>query len=482
MLKKLMLFLLPVCASVTSGCVSTPPLSEATGAEHSEIMIRDVVVRVKCELSEAFDEKVEQREFRWLASWTAHTDLTLQINDDAGISPVGTFTKFLGRSSTGALKTAKGKSEAPLASVVNTFTLTANANLNGQAVRAETVSFTIALDELKLWRKELDRREANLPPEKRTCNTDGETGVTGNLGLKEWVDSAFYPVSDGQLQAGIHPYGSAGKSAGAQGPSTAGPPKKAEVVLTRDYIAKKADEWKKELAQLQSQTKVSFDKIDTAIQNMATADADLQNKLKVLNDSNYDAVLAPYLKKAYADSKSYEKYLKDHKSYADKCTAYKTNLDSAANLLTDLQTELNKPGGDVPVPMEIAYNKLSDAMDDIHANNYPKQSAACATALTQAAGQAAKNANALPNQIDPPIDSVAHSLTFVVAYGMGISPSWSLLQWKGPGAGTGTSLLSATGTRTHILNLALAPRTGSPAISTDAMRLIQNQVVRSLGN
>ncbi len=470
MFRKLM-FVLPVCASVASGCVSTPDLSGATGTEHSEIMIRDVVQRVKCELSEAFDKKVDQREFLWLASWTAHADLTLQVNDSAGVAPNGGYTKYLRKSNAMQDKNV-------ITTVSEAFTLSASANLNGQAERSESVSFTIALDELKLWRKQLDKMEANLPPEKKTCNFGGETGVTGNLGLKEWVDSAFYPVSEGQLQAGIHPFGSAGRSGGAQGPSSAGPKAKAEVALTRDQVAKQAALWAKELGQLQEQTKVSFDKIDTGIKSMDSADADLQNKLKVLNDSKYNPVLAPYLKKIYADG---EKYLKNHKSLQDNCTAYKTKLGAAQSMLSQLQAELNKPGGDVPVSLEIAYNNLSEAMDGIHANDYPKQSAICATTLTQAADQATKNANALPNQIDPPIDAVGHTVTFVVTYGAGISPSWSLLQWKGPGAGTGSPMLSATGVRTHTLSLALGPRSGGPAIGTDALRLINNQVVRSLG-
>jgi hypothetical protein len=474
MLKKLV-FLLPVCASVVSGCMSTPDLSEATGAEHSDIMIKDVVQRVKCELSEAFDKKVEQREFLWLASWTAHADLTLQVNDNAGIAPNGGYTNYLG-------KTTESAGKSVLQTAVSSFSLSASANLNGQAVRSESVSFTVALDELKLWRRQIDKMEAKLPPEKRTCYFDGGTGVTGNLGLKEWVDSAFFPVEAGQLQAGVHPSGGGGgKSGGAAGPSSGGPKAKALEVPSRDKISKQAAEWATELTKLQEQTKVSFDKIDTAIKNMATADADLGNKLKVLNDGKFNPVLAPYLKKAYGESQAFEKYLKGHKSYEDNCSAYKANLDSAARMLTHLQAELTKPGSDVPVPLEIAYNNLSEAMDGIHANDYPKQSATCASALTQAADQAAKNAGALPNQIDPPIDSVAHSLNFVVGYGAGISPSWSLLQWKGPGGSGNTPFFSASGTRTHTLNIALAPRSGGPAIGTDALRLINNQVIRSIG-
>jgi len=57
---KKFMFLLPVCASVLPGCMSTPPLSEAAGTEHSDILIKDVVQRVKCELSDTFDNKIEQ--------------------------------------------------------------------------------------------------------------------------------------------------------------------------------------------------------------------------------------------------------------------------------------------------------------------------------------------------------------------------------------------------------------------------------------
>lgn len=64
-----------------SACVATPPLEQATGTVYSDIMIKDVVQRVKCELAYAFDRKTEERDFLWLAKWTAHVDLTLEIND-----------------------------------------------------------------------------------------------------------------------------------------------------------------------------------------------------------------------------------------------------------------------------------------------------------------------------------------------------------------------------------------------------------------
>ncbi|MGO9483759.1 MAG: hypothetical protein ACLPX9_04110 [Rhodomicrobium sp.] len=482
MLKKLV-FLLPVCAGLVSGCMSTPPLSEATGTEHSDIMIKDVVVRVKCELSGAFDQKVQQREFRWLADWTAHADLTLQVNDNAGISPSGSYTKAdhwvknIDAGPTGG----KGTAASPFTyqSFFPTFALSANANLNGGAVRAETISFTVALDELKRWREQLDRREANLPPEKKTCYFDGELGVTGNLGLKEWVDSAFYPVKAGELHAGVHPFaaGGGGAKGGAQGPSTGGPAPKAEVQLTRQYIQTMVQEWTKKLAELQKQTKDAFSKIDAAVKNLQDADSQLQTKFKALK-SQYNAVLDPYLKKAFAEGRAFDKYLKDHQKYQDSCTAYKTTLADASTMLGTVKTDLTKSTGDVTWPLSDDFDKLSTAMDAIEANDYPKQATDCAAALQKEAEQGAKYAQDLPNQIDPPVDSVVHSLTFVVAYGAGISPNWTLLQWKGPGAGA-TPMLSASGTRTHTLNIALAPRTAASNISQDALRQLNNQVVRS---
>jgi hypothetical protein len=85
----------------------------------------------------------------------------------------------------------------------------------------------------------------------------------------------------------------------------------------------------------------------------------------------------------------------------------------------------------------------------------------------------------LPDHLDPPIDSMLHSLTFVINVGANVAPSWTLLQWKGP-AQSG-NLASISGIRTNTLELALGPRGGNPAITPDATRLIQNQAIRAIG-
>ena len=89
----------------------------------------------------------------------------------------------------------------------------------------------------------------------------------------------------------------------------------------------------------------------------------------------------------------------------------------------------------------------------------------------------ADNASALNSlHTDPPVDSLLHSVQFVVTYGGGVSPSWTLLQLKGPGSATSPAA-SATGQRTHLLSIALGP-----AASTEQNRLIQNQILNALSH
>jgi hypothetical protein len=459
MLKKLA-FLLPVCVGVLPGCMSTPDLSEATGTEHSDIMIKDVVLRVKCELSNAFDKKVEQRDFRWLAGWTAHADLTLQVNDTAGVSPTGTYTQ--------GLRTV-GK-------VTELFTLGLSANLSGTATRSETVSFTVALDELKAWRKRLDKTEANLPPENRSCYVGSATGVTGDLGLKDWVDSAFYPVEAGQLQAGIHPQpGGGGKASSASGPQKQGKSKSA-VSASAEQKLKNVTKWQAEIKDLQRATAQYATAIETSSGKIAQAERDM--KATVTDAKQYGAVLAPYLRERYA---KVSEIMSVYKKNAATCAHYKTDLDKTAGLAANILAAAGDSGS-LPASADIQYDELEELMtSEVGSGHFEKDYGNCSNTLQAQAQNTDALAAALPAQVDPPIDAISHQVSFVVSYGAGISPNWTLVKWKGPGGSANTPLLGANGTRTNTLNLALGPRTGNPSISPDALRLINNQVIRNLG-
>jgi hypothetical protein len=76
------------------------------------------------------------------------------------------------------------------------------------------------------------------------------------------------------------------------------------------------------------------------------------------------------------------------------------------------------------------------------------------------------------NTPDPPIASIGHSIQFVLAYGGGVSPSWSLIALKGPGLTP--PLISGSFNRTHLLQLALGP-TGGGTTTPEQERIISNQ-------
>ncbi len=483
MLRKFVI-LVPICAGVLPGCMSAPPLSQASGTEHTNIMIKDVVQRIKCELSDAFDKKTEQRDFLWLASWTAHVDLTLQINDTAGIAPSSSHTDWRPNAIQG-----KG-----LPSVQQFFVLSAGANVSGQATRTETVSFTLALDELKRWRKQIDKMEsaANYPLEKRICNFTPGSGVTGNLGLEEWVDSAFYPVETGDLQAGIHPAAGGGKASATQGPKQGPGPSVSKGLSTEKDNAeeiKNVKNWQAQLTALKSAIAPSNKAITDAATKIDQAKTQLKTEYEAAKP--YGPVMMPYLKDRY---RRVGDLMQQYAQNVRTCEQYETDIDNASKMASTILASIKTAGGESTVlsddMLKLYDNQLEPLMTkkigigivngDVQNSAYVTGAAKCAKTLTAQATTASELPNVLPKEPDPPIDSVLHNLNFVLTYGANVTPSWTLIQWKGPGLNG--PLASASGVRTHTLSIGLGPRTTQTAASGDALRLIMNQTIRSLAN
>jgi hypothetical protein len=67
--------------------------------------------------------------------------------------------------------------------------------------------------------------------------------------------------------------------------------------------------------------------------------------------------------------------------------------------------------------------------------------------------------------LDPPIDAVGHQIQFIIAYNANVSPSWTLVSFKGPSPSSGSGF-SATKTRTHTLNIAMGPPGSADAANT----------------
>ena len=82
-----------------TGCTMLPALDEATGG----IPVYDIVLRTKCELSDAFTDDNGQwmvgdprhQKLAWLENWTAQVDMTLQVLDQATLAPGASFMQPL---------------------------------------------------------------------------------------------------------------------------------------------------------------------------------------------------------------------------------------------------------------------------------------------------------------------------------------------------------------------------------------------------
>ncbi len=443
-------------------------------------MIKDVVERVKCELSEAFDRKTEQLEFQWLADWTAKVDITLTINDTAGVTPSGSYTAI----QKNGINFEAGPSSFPATlarSIVPQFlTLGANATLNSQANRTETLSFTLALDELKRWRRELDIEESNpaFPPEKRTCYLASQTGLTGNLGLQEWVESAFYPVKQHVLKAGIHPSPLTQKAGGAPAATTSPEKKEAVEVYTYKLIHDNLAKWQDELKKTSDQVDVNQKAIEGDAWKVQTAFDSLYQKV-----GKFEPVLEEYLKKRFAP---FVRLMKQYEANAKVCLSrvngYKNSLDRNSKRIRKLLDKIPKDKADdvksvVESGIEAEYKEIDNNVVKIQSGNYISNSETCKTSTaTDAANADAIDTKAVPNAMDPPVNSVLHSLMFVVTYGGGVSPSWTLIQWKGPALNG--SMASVQGMRTHSLQIALGPRSGKPMVGEDPLRLLQLNAIR----
>jgi hypothetical protein len=78
--------------------------------------------------------------------------------------------------------------------------------------------------------------------------------------------------------------------------------------------------------------------------------------------------------------------------------------------------------------------------------------------------------------IDPPIATIGQSIQFILSYSGNATPTWTFVSFKGPN----NPLFSASGTRTHMLNITLGPPTASVSSANPA--IAQNQLFLLLNN
>lgn len=438
------------CALLCAGCSEVPSLPAASGAEHTNILIRDVVKRIKCEIADAFDDKLTDKNFLWLQNWTAKVDLTLQVNETAGLAPSVSYTQFYRN----AFNTAAGSTSLTstvIAAVNQSFTLTAGASYSEQAQRAETLTFTVSLQEVKAWRQKKDNLlRVRYGDEVAAHFCDPlEREFRGYLGLKEWVDSALYPVTKAELQAGIHP-----QPSGATAPPKATPPpgpkagflvpqvELPEAKRRADAAATAATKSADDAAASQAAVAASLSNVQTAIQtNIGPYYAVMTDELKGLLANNL-ATLTTILGYVQTD--------------ADGAQASNAEVQAIAKRIHDLAAQPTPPTT-VDEPDVLTAER--------EARNAKKFADNAKTQQTNAATIANNLTGFKPN---PPIDGFLHSIQFIVTYGGSVTPNWSLLLWKGPGLTIPGASLS--GVRTNILSIAFGP-------TTEQNRLILNQTI-----
>jgi hypothetical protein len=83
-------------------------------------------------------------------------------------------------------------------------------------------------------------------------------------------------------------------------------------------------------------------------------------------------------------------------------------------------------------------------------------------------------------QLDPPLDAIGHQVQFMIVANASISPSWTLLHFKGPSPGMG-SAASATRSLTHTLNIAMGPPSSADVANTLGALQLGTAIGNSIG-
>ena len=467
-----------VSAFLLSGCSVVPSLSEATGKRDSPVLIADVVTRVKCEISDSFDELRPYDSFLWVRDWTAKVDLTLQANVQAGISPSGSYTTF----QKNAFNYDAGSTSLTsntIGAVAQSFTLSAGANAGEQALRTEVVSFSVGIDELHEWRKQVAKLESdpNFPPEKKVCYHGNAQELEGDLGLREWVKSAFFPVYRHELLAGNHPAPNAAKT---PGPAAAvGPPKPipGPAAGERPVTQPKPEEqWTKDITASHSNIKDALQQAGFSLNDAITARDQIDKALtaaRKAEEVNAPIGTPPVQQLTSSIVKNLTTALGTAKGDVKKARDLVANIQELSDA-ADLQYQDFVDNQNDGKPTTFLRDRDNVVAEDIST----KASAASVKRLAEHAQNIAKAVASASFTPDPPIDSILHSVQFVVSYGASITPSWTLISWKGPGLNAPAA--SAQGARTHLLQIALGPRNPSSKSTQEQQRLINNAILLSV--
>lgn len=408
-----------VVAAAAGGCFKTPTFDEVVGQrehEKNEAVVADVVELVKCELAGAFKDKLPDEHFRWMADWTAKSELTLQVNNSGGISPGIGNPNFNG--------------------------LTLGLDISGQGQRVETISFSVALRDLA--ETSASRCEELREESKEEHSRELQSG----LKLKSWISAALRPVEQGLLQAVFRqqqglklspPAAPASMPPPAPRAAPAVPPAKFGYEGFREEfeeIAKLAEVIEREAGQVLGDRCKVDDTSARIERNIEIVKAKLRGVKTLYPDDLLSERGQEELASVEQELKTLNRLKNEKKLRCEKLPNFGATARADA---TEFREQMNRG--------LFAAFKRKDYLKKINAestylgqvNEYLKGTS------EQLAG--------MRMQFDPPIDSLSHHVQFVLVTGVNASLKWGLFAvngvWGNPA--------SLARTRTHTLVLTIAP-------------------------
>ena len=392
-----------LCTVLLASCDSLPPLERGPTVSTAQI-----VERVKCELAQAVEPYLRKpNSYRWFQRWTAEIDLTLVVSDQTGLTPSVAFIHPL-----------PNAVFPGISSIAQNFTIGASAGVNSTATRTEQLSFALALSDAPV---ELRNPNCSALPNIRNLNA--------NLGLSEWVDSAFQPIEYGLLKQGPQKLPAPLKKLSVAQPLT--PPKSTPSgpsISSLRAFGKGAEEFDKLITDLST---IPLKDKDATIDNF---DKEYKHVAYTLTDLNV------------ADIKRFIKMIDRLKKNIDAIGRADKGTSGVTEKLNQLVEMVTSDGVTHDVPLRQ------------YAGEYRQ-------ALLVLKDWASSQLPAPKPEPEDPIEVIGHQVSFIVAVNAGVSPNWTLAKFKGP-VQSGGNLLAGTRTRSHGLVITIG-KPGSPVAQSN---------------
>jgi hypothetical protein len=469
------------CNLAFAGCTTLPDLDKATGG----ILVNDIVLRTKCELSDAFlsdrgNWLPDYPSYRWLQNWGAQADLTLQVLDQATFAPGASVMQPLHNAYPNVGANTVSTSGAPgtaISAVQQSFAVAAGASLNGQAQRTETMSFNFSVAELREWRSSTNT--------KTLCAISDNADLRGRLGLREWFQQAIVPVvgKPELLYAGYHPKLGSGATTPQKNPSaTEKTAAQLKVAIApealKDCKAVDIDPLLEELSEADDTLKGANEIANRARSPFASAASNVTSETEAMDKATkaihrekqqYRRVLDPAVKRTADENEINLTRAGDFgKAARENVAQAKSELEAfdplpnkdlglGRKMIREARTALSKAKDnqcnlpDLKLQVAQATEKARYVLSEANIATRDIASADSNIKDMKKYVDAATEFSSKP--IDAPIASIGQSVEFILSYGGNVTPTWSFVTFKGPNS----PLFSSSGTRTHTLIITLGP-------------------------